>query len=176
MRAAAFAPIAALAATLAFTLAAPTQAAHAADIANIANIANTAPAAGTAPARGATAPRAAGVETAGRWSFDRTVLRSEVPVLVEFWASWCIACRQLEEPLNVVAAEMGGRARVVRVNVTWSQAVAARYGVASLPAILVFSNGEVVSKTIGGAGVQDLEDMLSPLLPPPLRPLQIASR
>lgn len=178
---------AAMVAVLGLLVALPSRAANAADVGNKGNIGNAGNVsyvgnvggiaggrAGEAAGRdhGSMAHRAAGVETASRWSFDRTVLRSDVPVLVEFWASWCLACRQLEEPLNVVAAEMSGRARIVRVNVTWSQSVAERYGIESLPAIVVFKNGEVISKSIGGAGIQDLEDMLSPLV----RPVQVASR
>jgi thioredoxin 1 len=65
-----------------------------------------------------------------------------------------------------VAAKFAGRARVVRVNVDWSSGVASRYGVQSLPTILVFKRGELVSRSIGGASEQDLEEMLAAQLAP----------
>jgi thioredoxin 1 len=103
------------------------------------------------------------------YSFDRQVLRSDVPVIVDFWAPWCIVCRELDGPLAAVAAKFAGRVRVVRVNIDWSSGVASRYGVQSLPTVLVFKHGELVSKSIGGASQQDLEEMLAePLAPTPV--------
>jgi len=111
---------------------------------------------------------------ASGFSFDRTVLRSDLPVVVDFWAPWCIVCRELDAPLADLAAKFAGRARVVRVNVEWSSRVARRYGVEALPAILVFKGGQLVSRTTGGASEQDLEDLLADVLAPAPAPAPVA--
>jgi thioredoxin 1 len=105
--------------------------------------------------------QAAKVLSASGFSFERMVLRADVPVIVDFWAPWCIPCRQLDGPMNEVAAKLGGRVRVVRVNLNWSAGVAHRYGVESLPTVLVFKSGQLVSRLTGGASAQDLEDLLN---------------
>jgi thioredoxin 1 len=136
-----------------------------------AGLAGAAPSAATDAGRGrqsqaaATGDAAKVLKVTG-FSFERQVLRAEVPVIVDFWAPWCIVCRELDGPLAAVAAKFAGRARVVRVNVDWSSGVAGRYGVQSLPTILVFSRGELVSRSIGGASEQDLEEMLTAQLAP----------
>ena len=153
--------VAAIVTASALSLAAAT--AHAADSAD------TAAASLAGSQRPAAAARhAAKVESASGFSFDRTVLRSDLPVVVEFWAPYCIICRELEEPLGTLAAKFTDRARIVRVNVEWSQKIARRYGVESLPTLLVFKDGAVVSRSTGGASLQDLEDLLSPALPQPV--------
>ena len=125
-------------------------------------VAATAARAADAGARHASAtPAAARVLSASGFSFERTVLRADLPVIVDFWAPWCIPCRELEAPLAELAAKFAGRARVVRVNVEWSSRVAQRYDVQALPTILVFKSGALVSRSTGGASEQDLEDLLA---------------
>jgi thioredoxin 1 len=116
--------------------------------------------------RASAAPAAARVLSASGFSFARTVLRADLPVVVDFWAPWCIPCRELDAPLAELAAKFAGRARVVRVNVEWSSRVAQRYDVQALPTILVFKGGELVSRSTGGASEQDLEDLLAGQLAP----------
>jgi thioredoxin 1 len=106
------------------------------------------------------------VENASAFSFDRSVLRADVPVVVDFWAPWCIVCRELEAPLAELAAEFAGRARVVRVNIDWSSRVARRFDVTALPTILIFKGGELVSRSSGAASKQDLEELLAAQLAP----------
>ncbi len=109
----------------------------------------------------AATPAAARVLSASGFSFERTVLRADLPVVVDFWAPWCIPCRELEAPLAELAAKFAGRVRVVRVNVEWSSRVAQRYEVQALPTILVFKGGALVSRSTGGASEQDLEELLA---------------
>ena len=81
--------------------------------------------------------------------FEKEVLQSEVPVLVDFWAPWCPPCRAIAPTLDIVASEMEGKARIVKVDVDDEPEVAARYGVSSIPALLLFKGGEQVGQLVG---------------------------
>lgn len=135
-------------------------------IAALSVAATAAQAADAGARRTAATPAVARVLSASGFSFERTVLRADLPVIVDFWAPWCIPCRELEAPLAELAAKFAGRARVVRVNVEWSSRVAQRYDVQALPTILVFKGGVLVSRSTGGASEQDLEELLAAQLPP----------
>lgn len=92
-------------------------------------------------------------------TFEQQVLRSDVPVLVDFYASWCGPCKRLAPTLEEVAAE-SLQARVVKVDVDESPELAARYGVRSVPSLLVFRNGQVVAKEKGAVSKSRLIAML----------------
>ena len=83
-------------------------------------------------------------------SFDQDVLRSEVPVLVDFWAEWCGPCRQMGPTIDVVASEYAGKVKVGKLNVDDSPDVATKYGVTSIPRIFVFKGGDKPRKTLVG--------------------------
>jgi thioredoxin 1 len=82
-------------------------------------------------------------------SFEREVLDSELPVVVDFWAPWCGPCRAVEPVFRQLAAEHTGRVRFVRLDVDANPVTAARYGVLSLPAALLFAQGELRSEVAG---------------------------
>jgi thioredoxin 1 len=113
--------------------------------------------------RSSAAPRPddAKVLSASAFSFGRIVLHSDLPVIVDFWAPWCLPCKELDGPMSEVAARFAGRVRVVRVNLDWSGGVAHHYGVQALPTVLIFRRGELVGRSTGGASAQDLADLLA---------------
>ena len=81
--------------------------------------------------------------------FEKTVLKSDVPVLVDFWAPWCGPCRLVAPVVEELAGEYGARLRAVKVNVDDSQEVAGRYGIMSIPSLVFFKNGQEVKRVVG---------------------------
>lgn len=82
-------------------------------------------------------------------SFQETVLNSDKPVLVDFWATWCGPCRMLGPIIEEVAADFEGKAVVGKVDVDNNQQVSVDYGIRNIPTVLIFKNGEVVDKIVG---------------------------
>ncbi|EEH64293.1 thioredoxin [Gleimia coleocanis DSM 15436] len=96
--------------------------------------------------------------------FAAKVLQSELPVLVDFWAPWCGPCRQLAPILDEVAAELDGKLVVLKVNVDEEPALAAKYGIISIPTMHLFTLGESVKTIVGGRTKDKLIGEISPLL------------
>lgn len=82
-------------------------------------------------------------------SFDREVLQSEIPVLVDFWGDHCPACRQISPILDEIARERAGRLKVVKIHAADNAAIAARYGVRSMPTVFLFEGGAVRGQLMG---------------------------
>ena len=82
-------------------------------------------------------------------NFEQEVLRADMPVLVDFWASWCGPCRMLAPVIAEIAEEYAGKVKVGKVNVDEQPNLANRYGIASIPTVMLFKNGEVVSTSLG---------------------------
>lgn len=94
-------------------------------------------------------------------NFSRDVLKSPVPVLVDFHADWCGPCRMLAPTLDRLATEFSGKARIVKVNVDQEPQLAAQYNVSSIPALVFIANGKIVSQTAGAAPEASLRRALN---------------
>jgi thioredoxin 1 len=82
-------------------------------------------------------------------NFEQEVLKSDIPVLVDFWATWCGPCRMLAPTIAKIAEEQEGKIKVGKIDVDEEPELAAKYGIASIPTLMVFKNGEVAKTSIG---------------------------
>ncbi|MEO0513653.1 MAG: thioredoxin [Planctomycetota bacterium] len=82
-------------------------------------------------------------------NFETEVLNSDQPVLVDFWAEWCAPCRALTPTIEEIAGDYSGKAKVGKINVDDAQSIAIKYGIQSIPSVLVFKGGEVVDTRVG---------------------------
>lgn len=82
-------------------------------------------------------------------SFENDVLNSSTPVLVDFWAEWCGPCRALGPKLEEIAQEMGGKVKIVKMNVDENQATPGKYGIRGIPAMLLFKGGSEIGQLVG---------------------------
>lgn len=94
-------------------------------------------------------------------NFEKEVLNSEVPVLVDFFATWCGPCKMMSPVVEEIAKEMEGKAKVYKVDTDEEQNLAIKYGIMSIPTFIVFKNGEPVSKTVGMRDKEELIKLLN---------------
>ncbi|MBZ4645106.1 MAG: thioredoxin 1 [Petroclostridium sp.] len=93
-------------------------------------------------------------------NFSQEVKNSNMPVLVDFWASWCGPCRMVAPIIDELASDFEGRAKVGKVNVDEQRELAAQFRVMSIPTIMLFKNGEVVDKVVGARSKEDFAAMI----------------
>jgi len=97
-------------------------------------------------------------------NFDETVLKSNKPVIVDFWAEWCGPCRMVGPIVEEIGQEYKDRAVVTKLNVDHNPAVTAQYGIRNIPTVLFFKNGEVADKQVGAVPKNNLVNKLEALL------------
>ena len=94
-------------------------------------------------------------------NFDSEVLKAEVPVLVDFWAEWCMPCRMLAPTIDQVAADFDGKVKVGKVDTDANRNTAVNYAISAIPTVILFKGGEPVKKFVGLTSKDDLSAALS---------------
>ncbi len=97
-------------------------------------------------------------------NFEAEVIKSETPVLVDFWADWCMPCKMIAPALDELARDLDGKLKVGKVNVDQQPDLATQYGIVSIPTLMVFHKGEMVKQHIGLAPKHVLAKMVDPYL------------
>ena len=97
-------------------------------------------------------------------TFDQEVLKSEQPVLVDFWAAWCGPCRALAPTVDAIAAEYEGKLKVMKMDVDKNPATPGRYGVRGIPALILFKGGQVAEQIVGFVPKDTIDKSLSRVL------------
>jgi thioredoxin 1 len=94
-------------------------------------------------------------------SFEADVLKATGPVVVDFWAEWCGPCRQIGPALEEISTTLGAKVTIVKLNVDENPATAAKYGIMSIPTLMLFKNGELASRQVGAAPKAKLEQWIT---------------
>lgn len=97
-------------------------------------------------------------------TFEAEVLKSEIPVVIDFWAEWCAPCRQIAPIIEELAAQHGDRVKIVKMDIDSNQATPGQYGVRAIPTILAFKGGEVVQQLQGARPKRDFDEMVESLI------------
>ncbi|MGB8492516.1 MAG: thioredoxin [Bacteroidales bacterium] len=97
-------------------------------------------------------------------NFDDVVLKSQIPVIVDFWAEWCGPCRMIAPALEEISKEFSGKASVVKVDVDNNPAIASRFNIRNIPTVLFFKDGEVADKQVGAVPKVNFINKLNSLL------------
>ncbi|MCP3176450.1 MAG: thioredoxin [Desulfuromonadales bacterium] len=97
-------------------------------------------------------------------NFESEVLKSSVPVLVDFWASWCAPCKAIAPVVDGLAAEYEGKVKIAKVNVDENPATPGQYGVRGIPTIILFKDGKVLDQVVGAVPKNQLESLIKKAL------------
>ena len=94
-------------------------------------------------------------------TFESEVLKSSEPVVVDFWAEWCGPCRMIAPALEEISGAMNGKVKILKLNVDENPATATKYGVMSIPTLMIFKDGQLASRQVGAAPKQKLEQWIT---------------
>jgi thioredoxin 1 len=94
-------------------------------------------------------------------SFEADVLKATGPVVVDFWAEWCGPCRMIGPALEEISVSLGEKVKIVKLNVDENPSTASKYGIMSIPTLMIFKNGEMASRQVGAAPKQKLEQWVT---------------
>jgi thioredoxin 1 len=94
-------------------------------------------------------------------TFDSEVLKATGPVVVDFWAEWCGPCRMIAPALEEISGSLDGKVKIVKLNVDENPQTAAKYGIQSIPTLMIFKDGQMASRQIGAAPKQKLEQWIT---------------
>ena len=97
-------------------------------------------------------------------NFEQEVLQSKIPVVVDFWAAWCTPCRIVSPIIEELAIELIGKVKVGKLNVDENQEIAGKYGIMSIPSVLIFKNGNPVKTIIGAQGKEKYKKEIEEIL------------
>ena len=97
-------------------------------------------------------------------NFDTEVLKSNLPVLVDFWAEWCGPCKMITPILEEIASDYAGKVKVGKVNVDFNNQVAMQYGIRGIPALLVFKGGSVANQIVGAVPKNNITQILDEVI------------
>ena len=97
-------------------------------------------------------------------NFAKEVLESDVPVLVDFWAEWCMPCRMIAPSVAQLAETYAGKVKIGRLNVDEEGDIASQYGIVSIPTLIVFNKGEVHKQKVGAIPKRDIENLFKDLV------------
>lgn len=94
-------------------------------------------------------------------NFESEVIKASGPVVVDFWAEWCGPCRMIAPALDEIASAMGEKVKIVKLNVDENPQTASKYGIMSIPTLMIFKGGQIASRQIGAAPKQKLQQWIT---------------
>jgi thioredoxin 1 len=94
-------------------------------------------------------------------TFEKDVIKASGPVVVDFWAEWCQPCRAITPALEEISKSLNGKVKIVKLNVDENPSTAAKYGIMSIPTLMLFKDGQLASRQIGAAPKQKLEQWIT---------------